>query len=276
MKDFILQTWAIIKAQILDVIFLVFGEMDLSIFDKFQMLIDILLVATIIYLVLRFIVRIHALHIFVSALIFSLLLFVSESLNLIASQIVLQGFLLLLLVTIPIMFQHELRHSLERIGYSPFHFFKKSKYSLRHKLIKSVKQASSTLSEKRHGALIAIEQTSPLGVYAETGVPLGAEISKEILLNIFFPKSPLHDGAIIIKNNIILAAGAVLPLTHSTPEYQFGTRHKSALGLAEATDAIVVIISEERGEVSLAHKGEIIPRVDEEFLEDYLKKHIKK
>lgn len=276
MKDFILQTWEIIKTQILDVIFLVFGEIDLSVFSKFQMLIDIIFITIIIYLVLRFIVRIHAFHIFVSALIFSILFFISESLNLLASQIILKGIVLLLLVTIPIMFQHEIRHTLERIGYSPFHFFKKSKYSLRHKLIKSVKQASIILSEKRHGALIVVEQSSPLGVYAETGVPLGAEISKELLLNIFFPKSPLHDGAVIIKKNVILAAGAVLPLTHSNSEYQFGTRHRSALGLAEATDAIVVIVSEERGEISIAHKAEIIANVNEVFLEDYLKKNIKK
>ena len=276
MQDLILQTWESIQLQILDIIFLFFGKIDFSIFSSSQIIFDIALVTLIIYVILHFIVRIHVFQIIISIIILAILFLMSESFNLTASKVMLQGILILLLISIPIMFQGELRQAFEKVGYSPFHFFKRYKFSFRHQLIKSIKISSDLLAEKRHGALIVIEQTTPLITYAETGIAIGAKISKEILLNIFFPKSPLHDGAVIIRNNIILAAGSVLPLTHTQQEHHYGIRHKSALGLSENTDAIVVIVSEERGEISIAHNGTLIPNIDPDYLEQYLEQHIKK
>jgi diadenylate cyclase len=251
---------------------IIFGEIDFSVFSTTQIIIDILLFTTIIYVILRFIVRIHAFQIVITIFIFALLLFFSQSLNLVASQIILKGIFILLLIAIPIMFQQEIRQLFEKLGSSPLLVFQKSKITKRHYLIKTIKQTSGILAEKKHGALIVIEQRSPLYVYSETGLMLNAQISKELLLNIFFPKSPLHDGAVIIRNNIIISAGAVLPFTHTPTEFLYGTRHKSALGLSEITDAVIVVISEERGEISVAHNGEMQSNISIEELEKVLLK----
>ena len=258
----------------LQAIYFIFGEIDFSVFDSTQVTIDILLVAALIYLVLRSIERIHASQVITSTMILAFLVYLSQSFNLIASKIVLQGIFVLLLVSIPFMFQQEIRHLFERLGKSPFIFFKKENISTKHRIIKAIKHSCQILSEKKHGALIVVEKSSSLQIYAETGILLNAKISKELLLNIFYPKSPLHDGAVIIRNNKIISAGAVLPFTHSTSEYMYGTRHKSALGLSEITDAIVVVISEERGEISIAREGVFRSNITPLQLEEYLQKEI--
>lgn len=254
--------------------FFIFGEIDFSVFTASQIVIDIALVTLMVYILLRFIARVHAFQIVITTLIFGLLLFLSYSFNLVASQLVLQGIFIVILISLPLMFQNEIRKNFEKFGNSPLIFFKKEKNSKRHFLIKTIKQSSTILAEKKHGAIIVIEKGNPLYVYAETGVILNAEATKELILNIFFPKSPLHDGAIIIRENTIISAGSVLPLTHSTTEHMYGTRHKSAIGLSEVTDAIVVVISEERGEISIAHEGELIRNVSSEYLEHYLEENL--
>ncbi len=263
-----------LEQKFFDSIYFLFGEIDFSIFSTTEVIIDILLVTIIIYIIFRSIVKIHAIQVMVTTLIFGTLFFISQNFNLVASKIILQGLLLLLIISIPLMFQQEIRQLFEKIGHSPFIFFKRRKHSARHKLIKAIKQAVNILAEKRHGSIIAIEKTSPLLIYAETGVMLNADLTKELLLNIFFPKSPLHDGAVIIKKNYIISAGAVLPFTHSAQDYIYGTRHKAALGLSEMTDAVVIITSEERGVFSVAQNGEFLPKDKIADLEKYLEDNL--
>lgn len=170
------------------------------------------------------------------------------------------------------MFQQETRQIYERLRNAPLLFFTK-KVPEKHRIIKTLKHSVFFLKDRKHGALIVIERSYPLQVYAGTGILINANLSKELLLNIFFPKSPLHDGAVIIRDNKIVCAGAVLPFTHTLKEYM-GTRHKSALGLSEITDAIVLVVSEERGSLSIFHNGKMHKDVEGKFLEEYLQKNI--
>jgi diadenylate cyclase len=127
-----------------------------------------------------------------------------------------------------------------------------------------VANAAERLSREGHGALIVIERESGLQEIAENGVMLHADLSADLLVTLFSPKTPLHDGAVVIRGDRILAAGAVLPSTETTiPLERFGTRHKAALGMTEQTDAIVVVVSEESGQISLVERARIVRNLDE-------------
>jgi diadenylate cyclase len=135
--------------------------------------------------------------------------------------------------------------------------------------------ASARLSAREHGALIVLQRSDSLEDYARTGVRLRASVTPELLLQIFYPNTPLHDGAVIIANNQIVAGACVMPLSASgiltrSPERQMGLRHRAALGTSEATDAITVVVSEESGSISIAHNGRMIRRLDSERLENIL------
>jgi diadenylate cyclase len=134
-------------------------------------------------------------------------------------------------------------------------------------VIQTVARACSRLSLARHGALIVLERETGLQDIIETGVRLDAEVSEELLLTLFFPNTVLHDGAVIIRQDCIVAAGCVLPLSTSNgADRQLGTRHRAALGVTEASDAITVVVSEETGIISIAHNGRVIRRLDEKRL----------
>jgi len=135
--------------------------------------------------------------------------------------------------------------------------------------------ASARLSARQHGALIILQRNESLRDFVNTGVQMDARITPEVLLQIFYPNTPLHDGAVIIANNLIVAAACVMPLSSSgilnrSPERQMGLRHRAALGISEASDAIAVVVSEETGSISIAHDGHIIRRLDSERLENVL------
>ena len=134
------------------------------------------------------------------------------------------------------------------------------------------------LSSKKIGALIAVEKDISLKSYTDRGTKLDAELSKDLLVNIFFPHSPLHDGAVIIQNNRISAAGCLLPLppTHNLdPEFLTRTRHLAAIGFSQETDAAVIVVSEETGTVSLATKGNLERELDREGLKDRLLNYLR-
>ncbi|HEX9012594.1 MAG TPA: DNA integrity scanning protein DisA nucleotide-binding domain protein, partial [Anaerolineaceae bacterium] len=136
--------------------------------------------------------------------------------------------------------------------------------------------ASSRLSARQHGALIILQRFDNLHEFALTGVQMNAEVTPELLLQIFYPNTPLHDGAVIISGDQIIAAACVLPLSASgilsrSPErQQMGLRHRAALGISEATDAVAVVVSEQTGAISIAHAGRMIRRLDPERLENIL------
>jgi diadenylate cyclase len=155
-----------------------------------------------------------------------------------------------------VVFQPELRNALAQLGRSRvWRFFARMEES---EVAGEIAEAAGRLSRAKIGGLIAIEQEVGLGEYADTGTRVGAEVSAELLTTIFTPYSPLHDGAVIVRGDQIIAAGCILPLTQFPVEDRsLGTRHRAALGLSEETDANVVVISEETSQISLAHRGQL-------------------
>ena len=167
-----------------------------------------------------------------------------------------------LLLAIPVIFAPEIRRVLERIGRTGSIFAHEQYSSEMDRIIQQVVRAARRIAERKYGGLIVFTRLDSLRAYVDTGVLLRAEVTPETLIQIFFPKTPLHDGAVIISDEVIIAAGCVLPLSSSgvldeSPERSMGLRHRAALGIAEDTDAVAVVISEETGIVSLAHDGKL-------------------
>lgn len=184
-----------------------------------------------------------------------------------------------LIFAIPVIFAPEIRRGLERLGRagSSNLFVRQNSAAMIaiQQTIKAVVSASARLSARQHGALIILQRNDNLEEYARTGVQMNAKVTPELLLQIFYPNTPLHDGAVIIADNRIWAAAAVMPLSASgilnrSPERQMGLRHRAALGISEASDAISVVVSEETGSISIAHAGRMIRRLDSERLENIL------
>jgi diadenylate cyclase len=178
---------------------------------------------------------------------------------------------------IPVIFAPEIRRALERIGRAGTFFRVSNKKGGEEMLqtIQAVVGAAARLSARQHGALIILERFDHLDEYIRTGAVIQADVTSEMLMQIFYPNTPLHDGAAIISGNKIIAAACVLPLSSSgilarSPERKMGLRHRAALGISEASDAIAVVVSEETGIISIAHAGRIIRRLDAERLENIL------
>ena len=184
-----------------------------------------------------------------------------------------------LIVVIPVVFAPEIRRGLEKIGRAgTYKLFSRQTMVNDQQLqqtIHAVVTAAARLSARQHGALIVIQRRENLDDYIRTGVRLDAAVTPELLLQIFYPNTPLHDGAVIIADNLIVAASCVMPLSASgiltkSPERQMGLRHRAALGTSEATDGITVVVSEQTGSISIAHNGRMIRRLDSERLENIL------
>ena len=181
-----------------------------------------------------------------------------------------------LLLAIPVVFAPEIRRTLERLGRAGSIRPTRMTSSSAQEAIKSVVNASARLADRKHGALIVMRRMDSLEEYIKTGVPLGAQITPEILLQIFYPNTPLHDGAVIISGGCLEAASCVMPLSSSgvlasSPERQMGLRHRAALGISEVTDAVAVVVSEETGNISVVHGGRMIRRLDADRLENILR-----
>jgi diadenylate cyclase len=178
-----------------------------------------------------------------------------------------------LLIAIPVIFQPELRRALERVG----RVVQIGGQATRHAtdadhMISIIAQACQRMADRKHGALVVLERATGLESYADSGVKVDAVITSELLQNIFFRNSPLHDGAVIIRDYRLLAAACILPLTSSyMSDRRLGLRHRAAIGITEATDAIAIVVSEEHGTISIAHNGRIIRRLDAARLETILR-----
>lgn len=183
-----------------------------------------------------------------------------------------------LLIAIPVVFAPEIRRGLERLGRAgapSLNLFSRRKPESMAATIHTVVEACARLSARRHGALIILQRRDFLGEYIRTGVQLNARITPELLIQIFYPNTPLHDGAVVIHDDLILAASCVLPLSASgildrSVERQMGLRHRAALGISEVSDAIAVVVSEQSGTLSITHGGRIIRRLDTDRLEKVL------
>ena len=171
-------------------------------------------------------------------------------------------------LAIIIIFQPELRRALEQLGRG--RYFSRSgvnEEEERKQRIESITEAVSYMAKRRIGALISIERETGMGDYIETGIPMNSNLTPELLINIFIPNTPLHDGAVVIQKNQIAAAACYLPLSESPfISKELGTRHRAALGISEVTDSLTIIVSEETGDVSITKNGELHRGLsDEEF-----------
>jgi len=181
-----------------------------------------------------------------------------------------------LVLAIPVIFAPEIRRALERLGRASAIFPAGATSTGVQSVIQIVVSAATKLSARRHGALIVLQRLDGLQEYIETGIQLDAEVSEKLLLQIFYPSTPLHDGAVIISGDRIVAAACVMPLASGdiqlqSQDRQLGLRHRAAIGISEVTDAIAVVVSEETGAISVASGGRIIRRLDAARLENVLK-----
>ncbi len=252
----------------------------LFIFERLDWLgvVDILLV-TLIFFGLLYLVRGTQAMILLRGIILILVLvaLLTSLANLPAFSWLVRTALPALVIAIPVIFAPEIRRALERIGRAGT-FFRVSNKSASEEMqqaIQSVVAAAARLSARQHGALIILERFDGLDEYIRSGVILQADVTAEMLMQTFYPNTPLHDGAVIIAGKKIVAAACVLPLSSSgiltsSPEQQMGLRHRAALGITEVTDAIAVVVSEQTGAISISHAGRIIRRLDVERLENIL------
>ena len=233
---------------------------------------DILIVAFILYRVYKMLENTRAITLTRGLLILLLLAIITSWLELHVINWLLQKIVTLLFVALPIVFQPELRRALEHIGEGGF--FKRSmllNYEEACSLVSELDKAVTKLSSTKTGALIVLERNMGLNDICASGIKIDGIVSAEFLLNVFIPNTPLHDGAAIIRGNRLIAAGCLLPLTDDRSlSTELGTRHRAAIGLSEQCDAVVVIVSEETGTISVAEAGRIYRHLDSEQLKQYL------
>jgi len=251
----------------------------LFIFQRLNWLsvLDILLVTAIFFTIFMFLRNTQAMVLLRGALL--LFIFISlliAALPLPAFSWLVSSTVPVLLLAIPVIFATEIRRVLGRLGRAGAILPSERRRVETLDVISAVVHASARLSNRRHGALIVMERLDSLHEYVETGVTLESEVSAELLLQVFYPNTPLHDGAVIISGTSLLGAACVMPLSSSgvladNPERKMGLRHRAALGTSEVSDAVVVVISEENGAISLAYGGRMIHRLDAERLENILR-----
>ncbi len=252
----------------------------LFIFQRLDWLgvIDILLVTLIFFGVLYLVRDTQAMMLLRGVILILVLVALLTSLaNLPAFSWLVRTALPALVFAIPVIFAPEIRRALERIGRAGT-FFRASDKNASEEMqqtIQAVVAAAARLSARQHGALVILERFDRLDEYIRSGVILQSDVTPEMLMQTFYPNTPLHDGAVIIAGRKIVAAACVLPLSASgilarSPERQMGLRHRAALGISEVTDAIAVVVSEQTGAISIAHAGRIIRRLDAERLENIL------
>lgn len=179
-------------------------------------------------------------------------------------------------LAIIIIFQPELRRALEQLGRGKLFSRSGIDDEEEHaKMIEAVVKSVQYMAKRRIGALISIERETGMGDYIETGIPLHAKVSSELLINIFIPNTPLHDGAVILQKSQVSAAACYLPLSESPfISKELGTRHRAALGISEVTDSITIIVSEETGSISVTKNGELHRDLEPELFSDLLKKEL--
>ena len=259
-------------ANFLDNVFFIFERLN------WLSVLDILLVALIFFALLYTLRDTQAMVLLRGAIFLVITLILLTSLfDLPAFSWLVQNTLPALLLAIPVIFAPEIRRALERLGRAGTLVTGPGTAPQPEivKVIHGVVEAARRLSARQHGALIVLQRNDNLDQYAETGVQLHARVTPELLLQIFYPDTPLHDGAVIIADGQIIAAACVMPLSASgiltrNPERQMGLRHRAALGSSEVSDSVSVVVSEQSGSISISHAGRMIRRIDPERLENIL------
>jgi diadenylate cyclase len=235
--------------------------------------VDILAVALIVYNLLVLVRGTRAVQMLLGIVFVGFVYYVARLAELPTLQWLVESLLIFLPFAIIVLFQQELRRALASFGRNPLWGIGKQEQI--EETFDDLVLAATTLSTRRIGGLVVLERLEGLRNYVENGILLDAELSYDLLINIFTPDTPLHDGAVIIQDQRIAAAACFLPLTPN-PELskEFGTRHRAALGVTEETDAVAVIISEETGAISVAFDGELIRELDGKSLRNTLYKYL--
>jgi diadenylate cyclase len=223
---------------------------------------DILLVTVVFYRLLILVKGTRAAQMYVGLLVVVLVGIVARELDLIAVSWIAESLKTVWIIAFVILFQPELRHALAMFGRTRYFrsFLRADSFGALGEVVRGVE----TLSERRHGALVVLERNTGLRNFVETGTRLDAKLTAELLVTLFSPGSPLHDGAVIVREESIIAASCILPLT-ANPRLSasLGTRHRAALGITEETDAVVVVVSEQSGAISVAFRGRMMQKLNE-------------
>lgn len=224
-------------------------------------IVDIFLLTALLYYAYRFLSERRAGKLTLGIFIVAGIMIVSELINFYAVNYLLGNIFQVGVIALLILFQPELRGALEKVGEEPLRGFKgfgegRSMASMTE-MVESLCEAVSDMSRTKTGALIVMERSTKLGDIIRSGVELDARVSAYLIRNVFYNKAPLHDGAMIIRNGRICAASCFLPLTERDINKDLGTRHRAALGMSEVSDALIIIVSEETGTISIAFDGEL-------------------
>lgn len=237
--------------------------------------IDIAIVAWLIYRFIQNLVGTKIMSLVQGVGLFVLLRFVAEWLGLTTITYLMNQVITYGVIAGVVIFAPEIRSFLEKFGRTPQHLLKQQQVSHEENLVMALVTAVKYMAPRRIGALMAIERTQTLQEYISTGISLDADVSSQLLINIFIPNTPLHDGAVVIRQGKLAVASAYLPLSDS--QYiakEFGTRHRAAIGLSEVSDALTVIVSEETGGISLAYKDVFNHDLSIEELEQLLRQQL--
>jgi len=235
---------------------------------RFSDVMDILVVATGIYYLLLLIREVRAYRVVVGVSLLLLSSAVAKHLHLLTFEWLLTNLWTVLLISFVVIFQPDLRRLLNQLGGGRLFG---GVLAAEEPLFKEVVRAVKDLARVRHGALIVFERGDNLQSYIDTGTKMESAVTAELLVTLFTPRSPLHDGAVIIRNGRLASAGCILPLSENPNlNKSYGTRHRAGLGLTEETDALVVVVSEETKSISFAMAGKITPQIDPETLEEML------
>lgn len=232
-------------------------------------ILDVLVVWFMVYKLIQLLRKTKALQLFKGVAVFIAIRFFSEVIGLhtlswLMDQIIVYG-----VIAAIVIFQPEIRRGLEHLGRTSIIGSEKGKKNQDEAMVTALDKALQYMSKRKIGALITIENNTSLEEYIETGIKLDADLSEELIINIFIPNTPLHDGAVIIRDGKIAVASAYLPLSDSLliPKH-FGTRHRAAVGVAEVTDSLTLIVSEETGEISIAYQNHLYSSLtSEEYVE---------
>ena len=255
-------------------------------FDRISDILDVILVAFVIYSAVKLIRETRAIQLAKGVLLLAIIYFFVSLFDMHTSSYILGFVFSNLLVLLIVIFAPEIRHAFESMGRSSvsklnfLNFKNTDDIELQEAITHSINctcKAFADMSDKQIGALVVFEKDGKLGEIANTGTKLDAEVTTELIGNIFFPKAPMHDGATIIKDGRVVAAGCILPLTsNNNVSSALGTRHRAAIGMSESSDAIVAVVSEETGAISVAEKGVLKRNISDGDLREILMKNFVK
>lgn len=261
----------------------IFSELNLSTLSipsiRLTDIIDIFLVAVVIYVIMVWIKETRAWSLFKGVAIIFIISILSYQLNFYTISWIIEKTVSVGILALIVLFQPEFRKGLEQIGKGNIVtniFNNEEEGKISSRTVEEIITAAVKMAKVRTGALILIEQDVPLGDLEETGVAVDGIVSSQLLINIFENKTPLHDGAVIIRNNRVAAATCILPLTQTEIGLDLGTRHRAAVGASEVSDAYVIVVSEETGAVSIAIEGKLMRNVSPDVIRNLLTRNPRK